>query len=88
MRRIAERWSEAVAAAAKRGMRPIGVGCHNWLFASADADAKTLARAQIIIKTAEMNGRNPKRHSRISPTASTITKATGSTNRCRETAAR
>ncbi len=45
--------------AAERGMRPIGVGRRNWLFAGADAGAETLARALTIIETAKLNGVDP-----------------------------
>ncbi len=45
--------------AAERGMRPIGVGRRNWLFAGSDIGGETLARAMTIIETAKMNGLNP-----------------------------
>ena len=45
--------------AAERGMRPIGVGRRNWLFAGSDSGGETLARAMTIIKTAKMNGLDP-----------------------------
>ena len=45
--------------AAERGMRPIGVGHRNWLFAGSDTGAETLARAMTVIETAKMNGLNP-----------------------------
>jgi len=45
--------------AAERGMRPIGVGRRNWLFAGADTGAETLARALTVIETAKMNGLDP-----------------------------
>lgn len=45
--------------AAERGMRPIGVGRRNWLFAGSDTGGETLARAMTIIETAKMNGLNP-----------------------------
>ena len=44
---------------AERGMRPIGVGRRNWLFAGSDTDGETLARAMTIIETAKMNGLDP-----------------------------
>ncbi|MEM7669556.1 MAG: IS66 family transposase, partial [Pseudomonadota bacterium] len=44
---------------AERGMRPIGVGRRNWLFASADTGGETLARALTVIETAKMNGLDP-----------------------------
>ena len=44
---------------AERGMRPIGVGRRNWLFAGSDTGGETLARALTIIETAKMNGLNP-----------------------------
>jgi transposase len=44
---------------AERGMRPIGVGRRNWLFAGSDAGGETLARAMTIIETAKMNGLDP-----------------------------
>ncbi|BAQ67586.1 transposase [Rhodovulum sulfidophilum] len=45
--------------AAKRGMRPIGVGRRNWLFAGPDTGGETLARAMTLIETAKMNGIDP-----------------------------
>jgi len=45
--------------AAERGMRPIGVGRRNWLFAGSDAGGETLARALTVIETAKMNGLDP-----------------------------
>jgi transposase len=39
--------------AAERGMRPVGVGRRNWLFAGSDAGGETLARAMTIIETAK-----------------------------------
>lgn len=45
--------------AAERGMRPIGVGRRNWLFAGSDTGGETLARAMTIIETAKMNGVDP-----------------------------
>jgi transposase len=45
--------------AAERGMRPIGVGRRNWLFAGSDTGGETLARAMTIIETAKMNGLDP-----------------------------
>ncbi|MBE3640678.1 IS66 family transposase [Mangrovicoccus algicola] len=45
--------------AAERGMRPIGVGRRNWLFAGSDTDGETLARAMTIIESAKMNGLDP-----------------------------
>lgn len=45
--------------AAERGMRPIGVGRRNWLFAGSDAGGETLARAMTLIETAKMNSRDP-----------------------------
>ena len=45
--------------AAERGMRPIGVGRRNWLFAGSDTGGETLARAMTVIETAKMNGLNP-----------------------------
>jgi transposase len=45
--------------AAERGMRPIGVGRRNWLFAGADRGGETLARALTLIETAKMNGLDP-----------------------------
>lgn len=45
--------------AAERGMRPIGVGRRNWLFAGSDAGGETLARAMTIIETAKLNGLDP-----------------------------
>jgi transposase len=44
---------------AQRGMRPIGVGRRNWLFAGADTGGETLARALTVIETAKMNGLDP-----------------------------
>jgi transposase len=44
---------------AERGMRPIGVGRRNWLFAGSDTGGETLARAMTIIETAKMNGLDP-----------------------------
>jgi transposase len=45
--------------AAERGMRPIGVGRRNWLFAGSDTGGETLARAMTIIETAKMNSLDP-----------------------------
>ena len=45
--------------AAERGMRPIGVGRRNWLFAGSDTGGETLARALTVIETAKMNGLDP-----------------------------
>lgn len=45
--------------AAERGMRPIGVGRRNWLFAGSDTGGETLARAMTIIESAKMNGLDP-----------------------------
>lgn len=45
--------------AAEPGMRPIGVGRRNWLFAGSDTGGETLARAMTIIETAKMNGLDP-----------------------------
>ena len=45
--------------AAERGMRPIGVGRRNWLFAGSDTGGETLARAMTLIETAKMNGLDP-----------------------------
>jgi hypothetical protein len=45
--------------AAERGMRPIGVGRRNWLFAGSDTGGETLARAMTIVETAKMNGLDP-----------------------------
>ncbi len=45
--------------AAERGMRPIGIGRRNWLFAGADTGGETLARALTVIETAKMNGLDP-----------------------------
>lgn len=45
--------------AAERGMRPIGVGRRNWLFAGSDTGGETLARAMTIIETTKMNGLSP-----------------------------
>ncbi|GAB5434716.1 MAG: transposase [Epibacterium sp.] len=45
--------------AAERGMRSIGVGRRNWLFAGSDTGGETLARAMTIIETAKMNGLDP-----------------------------
>jgi hypothetical protein len=42
--------------AAECGIRPIGVGRRNWLFAGSDTGGETLARAMTIIETAKMNG--------------------------------
>ena len=47
---------------AERGMRPIGVGRRNWLFAGSDTGGDTLARAMTIIETAKMNGLDPQRY--------------------------
>ncbi len=44
---------------AERGLRPIGIGRKNWLFAGADTGAETLARAMTLIETAKMNGLDP-----------------------------
>jgi len=44
---------------AERGMRPIGVGRRNWLFAGSDTGGETLARAMTILETAKMNGLDP-----------------------------
>ena len=44
---------------AERGMRPIGVGRRNWLFAGSDTGGETLARAMTVIETAKMNGLDP-----------------------------
>ncbi len=44
---------------AERGMRPIGVGRRNWLFAGSDTGGETLARAMTLIETAKMNGLDP-----------------------------
>ena len=44
---------------AERGMRPIGVGRRNWLFAGSDTGGETLARAMTIIETAKMNDLDP-----------------------------
>jgi transposase len=44
---------------AERGMRPIGVGRRNWLFAGSDAGGETLARAMTLIETAKLNGLDP-----------------------------
>jgi len=44
---------------AERGIRPIGVGRRNWLFAGSDTGGETLARAMTIIETAKMNGLDP-----------------------------
>ncbi len=45
--------------AAERGMRPIGVGRRNWLFAGSDTGGETLARAMTLIETSKMNGIDP-----------------------------
>ena len=45
--------------AAERGMRPIGVGRRNWLFAGSDTGGETLARAMTVIETAKLNGLDP-----------------------------
>ena len=45
--------------AAERGMRPIGIGRKNWLFAGSDTGGETLARAMTIIETAKLNGIDP-----------------------------
>lgn len=45
--------------AAERGMRPIGAGRRNGLFAGSDTGGETLARAMTIIETAKMNGLDP-----------------------------
>jgi len=45
--------------AAERGMRPIGVGRRNWLFAGSDTGGETLARAMTVIETAKMSGLDP-----------------------------
>ena len=45
--------------AAERGMRPIGVGRRNWLFAGSDTGGETLARAMTLIESAKMNGLDP-----------------------------
>ncbi len=45
--------------AAERGMRPIGVGRRNWLFAGSDTGGETLARVLTVIETAKMNGLDP-----------------------------
>jgi len=45
--------------AAERGMRPIGVGRRNWLFAGSDTGGETLARAMTVIETAKMNELDP-----------------------------
>ncbi len=44
---------------AERGLRPIGIGRKNWLFAGADTGAETLARTMTLIETAKMNGLDP-----------------------------
>lgn len=44
---------------AERGMRPIGVGRRNWLFAGSDTGGETLARALTVIETAKLNGLDP-----------------------------
>ena len=44
---------------AERGMRPIGVGRRNWLFAGSDTGGETLARAMTVIETAKMNDLDP-----------------------------
>jgi hypothetical protein len=49
---------------AERGMRPLGVGRRNWLFAGSDAGGETLARALTLIETAKMNGLDPQALSR------------------------
>lgn len=41
------------------GMRPIGVGRKNWLFAGSDTGGETLARAMTLIESAKMNGLDP-----------------------------
>lgn len=45
--------------AAERGMRPIGVGRRNWLFAGSDTGSETFARAMTVIETAKMDGLDP-----------------------------
>ncbi|MEL6286503.1 MAG: IS66 family transposase [Pseudomonadota bacterium] len=44
---------------AERGLRPIGVGRRNWLFAGSDTGGETLTRAMTVIETAKMNGLDP-----------------------------
>lgn len=44
---------------AERALRPIGIGRKNWLFAGADTDAETLARAMSVIETSKLNGLDP-----------------------------
>ena len=45
--------------AAERGLRPIGVGRRNWLFAGSHAGGETMARALTLIESAKLNGLNP-----------------------------
>lgn len=69
--------------AVERGIRPIGVGRRNWLFAGSDAGGETLARAMTIIETAKPNGLDPQAHlADILDRVSTITWQTVSTNSC------
>ncbi len=44
---------------AERALRPIGMGRKNWLFASTDTGAETLARAMTIIEAAKLNDLDP-----------------------------
>ena len=44
---------------AERTLRSIEIGRKNWLFASADTGAETLARAMINIETAKLIGLDP-----------------------------
>ena len=59
--------------AAERGMRPIGVGHRNWLFAGSDTGAETLARAMTVIETAKMNGLNPQAYLGSAPAGGRMT---------------
>ena len=45
--------------AAERGMRPIGVGRRNWLFAGSKGGGEAAAIAYTLIETAKLNNADP-----------------------------
>jgi hypothetical protein len=48
--------------AAERAIRPIAVGCNNWLFAGSDAGEKRTANIPTLIESAKPNGLEPEHY--------------------------
>jgi hypothetical protein len=50
--------------AAERAIRPLAIGCKNWLFAESDTGGERAAVISTVIETARLNGLDPQAHLR------------------------